>query len=280
MTQSNYNNYGEDFLEPFDKPVTFKLLGIKPDPNNKGAFLMPMFKNVPATSRVKYNGKIIDIALIRNVYPNGDIEFDSNLLQFGQFNNGEIHLTPDKPRDQKIFEYLNHCHFNRDSKYTYEGANHIIYKVNLEKEAEGKISGRKTLFNAVALASNLSDESRIKTVYSVVGNGNPAKMSINEMKNEIEEISMRDPQLIIDTIGSGDDEVRTTSELIKEAVATKAITKQGPQLRFVRNDGEVFLTYQKLANSGGKSAEDQLEEALNESEELREALEILVSAAK
>jgi len=289
MPEHNYNKYGKDFLEPFNEPVTFKLLGIKPDPNNKGGFLMPMFKNVPATSRVtvEKNGvkEVIELALIKYVHPSGEVEFDSQLLQFGQFNNGEIHLTPEKPQDFRMFNFLNHCHFNRDSKYTYEGANHIFYRVDPEGEAKKEIKGRAVLRKAILMAAALEDAKDIKTVYSVVGNGNPSKLSISEMKNEIEELSMTDPQLLVDTIAeyiepdmdSGDDGVITTQGLVSQALASKALIPKYPQLKFERADGAVFFTFKKKDDSGGKTGSEQLADALNSDPELKSALEVLLS---
>ena len=84
-----YNQYPKGFLKKFDKPVTFKLINMKPDPDVKGGWIMPRFVNIPATSMVMFTDEKgqkhqVRLALIRRVKADGEVEFEDRTLLLGQ----------------------------------------------------------------------------------------------------------------------------------------------------------------------------------------------------
>lgn len=199
MAENPYNKYPEGFLQEFKEPVIFRLTERwrKPDPDQPGAVLMPMSINVPATSRVTYNGQVVDLALINNIDAFGNIDLDRDNLLLGRFNNGMIHLSPNNPKHRKIFEFLNHCHWNKDSPYTYQGVDHIIEKYSPASEAKKSMEERAVKKKAILVVEQLNDAQLIST-YSKIGTKNPKRLTIEEMRNEMDELAFNEPELILD----------------------------------------------------------------------------------
>lgn len=310
----NFNNYPEGFLEDFNEPVTFKLLGIKKDPDNDDGYLMPSFTNIPATSKVVYkdsDGKstTVNLALILSSSADGEVEFDIKGLFLGQSNGGQIHLDPKNPKDVEKFNYINHCHFNKSSKYTYEGAGWKVEKFSLESEADKDMESRKDLTAAIVAVSNLS-ASQIKTLYGKIGSKNPSAVSPSEMKNELEHLAMDSPLAILNVLNKGIEapapteapsapestkkeveinvvdleEVEKNLEkspedapsLVLTAVNTGAIKKVMTKLEWRTHSGEVLMAFSKVAEGNG-TAEEQLIEALEKDASLFSKVELIIS---
>lgn len=197
MKIEHYNNYPEGFLEDFTEPVTFRSTAIKKDPDNKNGVLMSAVSNVPATSKVNFTGpdgkkQVVHLAYISNVSPDGEIELDIMGLWLGMMNNGEIHLDPNNPKDVDKFNYLNHCHFNKNSPYTYNGAKWKIERYSLEDIAKVELNDKADVLKAVTTTFLLTDE-EIVTIYGQIGKLNPNVASISEMKNELQVIAQEKP---------------------------------------------------------------------------------------
>ncbi len=280
---SLYNNYPEGFLEEFTEPVIFKLCGIQKDPDNKDGWLMPASKNIPATSRVRFKDKQgvehdVHLALIRYENPDGSVELDIEGLLLGQMNGGMIQLDPKVPRDVDRFNFINHCHWNKDSKYTFPGAEHIVERFSLKKEAEKQLSERSARRDAMMAIFNLPD-SKVKATYAVLGKGN--MKSLPEMRNELEMLAEDNPQLVIDKIGviesakeSGED--MSAEELVALALKQGRLVNQPTKLTWKTSDGKTILKYAPKPENKG-DAKEQLMAAIDRDPQIREIVEALVS---
>ena len=196
----HYNQYPEGFLEDFKEPVTFKLVGIKPDPDNKSGFLMPTITSIPPESKVSFTDKdgkthLVRLALISSIDAEGNIAFDDRRLFIGQINNGEIKLDPKRSRDLEVWRYLHHCHWNASSPYAEEDGPHVVFEYNWEAEANKEISGRSAMFHAFKFISSAEDED-INHLYNMIGTEKSSKIGPGAMRNELEKLAISDPSTV------------------------------------------------------------------------------------
>lgn len=275
--QAPYNQYPKGFLKEFTEPVTFKLVNMQPDPDVPGGWLMPRFQNIPATSMVMFKdskGKShqVRLALIRTIHASGEIEFEDRTLLLGQSTNGEIVLDPKNPKDVETFNYLNHCHWNKSSPYTYEGAEHIIYRWDPEVLAKEEMNERASSRKAIIAVSTLSD-TQIATLYAQIGAKKPSMVSLSEQRNEMEIVAQDNPVRVLEALSKDNASIEA---LVNTLINVGAVRKLTPQLEF-REEGtdNVVFRFQKL-DAGLGSAEDQLKKALETDQALKIKIEHLI----
>ena len=291
MKQGNYNDYPKGFLGEFNKPVTFRLLGIKPDPDIKDGWLIPN-ANIPASSSVQFkddegNVTKVDLGYIKGVEKaDGSVELDRDGLLIGPSNGGMIMCDPANPKDIPKYHYLMNCPFNVDSPYTFDSAEKLIQVWDPERNAQKKIKNRGVMKEALKSASSLP-ESRVAPLYAVLGTLNPANLSISEMRDEIENLAMDQPQLVLDKIGSegkvagkivdttNDSGVKTTEELVDLAISMGKANLLQPQLMYRTEDGKELFKFEKKSEGKG-SAKEQFIAHVNEDDDFRAIIEALV----
>ena len=278
MKKEDINQYPDGFLEEFKEPVTFKLLGVVPDKSSptKGAMKMPSMKQIPPASTVSYKEETLTIALVKSVDPSGNVVLDKNRIVMGRFNDGQIRLDPSRPKDIEAFKYLNHCQYNQDSPYTYEGAKHYFYKFDLEKEAGARSENRKPMREAYRLISN-SNSQDILSVYRLIGSQSADSTSIELIIDELEERATSEAPKIVNAFKKVQEAKKNipSEVLIKEALDKKVIKKSSGQLQFNNADGGVFFKYLKKADSE-LTPEEQLEVYLDENKDKTELLKQLI----
>lgn len=288
---SNYNNYPEGFLEEFNKPVTFKLVNIKEDPENPGHFLMPRFTNIPATSQVVFNNEVVNLAYIERYDANGDPVFGDRSLLLGMHNNGEIYLDPSRAKDRKLFEYINHCHWNRSSKYTNESSQHVVYKFDLDEIANSRVSSRNSLKESLRFIMSASDI-EIKSLYVLVGKEIPSGMSMPRMRDELEDMCIKNAEVIFNAVSSikskkrqQEDNISTNKQaeedidilaMLEEAKKNKIISQYNPARSFKSKSGDFLFQFEKAVDADGYSPIEQFATALSQDDDLLEKVKYLI----
>lgn len=306
QTQNHpYNIYPDGFLEPFTEPVVFRLTERyrKPDPDNENGILMPFVAPIPATSRVQAvqadgSVKAVELALIKNIDAYGVVDFDRESLWIGSINSGMIQLSPNNPTHHRIFNYLNHCPYNRDSKYTYHGADHIVERYSPQKEAKKKMADRAIKKEAIMLIEKLSDK-EILVIYSQLGTKNPSRISADEMKDELDQIAFDEPEKIIDAyqpfkgrsnqgvtedlsipeeLQSPSDKQTEAEALFNVALKKKLIYKHNASRTWkIKRNGHTIFTFAP-ASTGKGNAEEQLIEEIQNNNKLADLFTGFMSA--
>lgn len=307
MHISNVNQYPEGFLEEFTKPVTFRLANIKPDPDNPNGVLMPNITMVPPTSKVLYKkneddyGEIVNLVLVSSVSSDGDVTPDTRRTMIGAINGGEIRLDPKRPKDREVFNFLNHCHWNKSSPYASENpADWIIFKFDPEQQAKDELAEKNPMLESMKFISS-SPDSALRKLYILII-GEPAGKTSEMIKNELIALTMTNSKAVLSGIEtlkpnmSAEDIVATTPKnvgveedtesslgnsesgeddeyskddfivMIKEALADKALTRVNAKSEFRGLDGETFFKFQSKAEAGIPAEEQLANELLTNTE--------------
>ena len=202
MSQEYYNNYPEGFLEDFREKVIFRLVDIKPDPDNPGAYLMPSVTAVPPSSTVTFddgeNRTQVHLALVLSYDRDGNMIPDDRSMMLGQFNGGELILDPKKPKHVDMFNYLNHCHWNKSSKYTFPGAKHYVEKVDHEAFAAKELEALDIKRIALVTVSIINDD-QVKAIASLILEAEPedSPLSPKVRRANLDKIADKYPEKLI-----------------------------------------------------------------------------------
>lgn len=198
-----YNKYPEGFLEPFKKKTTFRLVDIKPDPDNPGAYLMPSVTAIPPSSTVVYKGQEVHLALVASYDENGNMIPDDRSMMLGQFNNGELTLDPRKPKHVAMFNYINHSHHNRSSPYTFPGAKHYVEKVDHEAFA-AKESASLDIKRAALMTVSVINESQVQLLAEALLAKEPANSPLSNKvrRANLDKLADKYPEKILDACKS------------------------------------------------------------------------------
>ena len=202
MSKEYYNNYPEGFLEEFNEKVTFRLVDIKPDHDNPGSYLMPSVTAVPPSSTVTFNdGKNriqVNLALVLSYDTEGNMVPDDRSMMLGQFNGGELVLDPRKPKHVDMFNYLNHCHWNKSSKYTYPGAKHYVEKVDHEAFA-AKESEALDLKRSALMTVAIINDDQIKLIAELIleAESEDSPLSPNVRRANLDKFADKYPEKVV-----------------------------------------------------------------------------------
>lgn len=302
MRADAYNNYPEGFLEEFKEPVVFRLINIKPDPDNEGAFIMPNITAVPSESQVICDGEVVHLALISTVDPEGNATLDSRSLWLGQINGGEIRLDPKRAKDHKIFKYLNHCHWNRSSKYASDNpADWIVFKFDPETQAKEELAEKNPMMESISFITSASDAA-LRKLHVIIGDGSPKGKSVDVIKNELIKIATSVPdkayagiQAITPSLGKGDVKnadkestptIEVDSENIPEDLDVEAVAREAEKTKVIvrvnryqvyrDQEGNDFFKF-KSKEEAGATASEQLVDALDSDPDLLAKLQHMMS---
>lgn len=284
-----YNDYPDGFLQEFTEPVTFELIGVKPDPENEGQFIIPFSKNVPATSRVQFEGQDVHIAHITSVKPDGTAVFGSKELRFGVIAGGfRKRLDPKKAKDVALFRYLNHCHWNADSPYVEDKRACIIRRFDLQQITEESRNSRQMRTIAIKAIDDLADD-RLIPVFAKVGKGQYHNLSEAELRDRLEEIAEKDPKTIIEALNikfeprhkvAKEDvpsvtvsDFKAPEELVEAALKAAKIKMVPAAKEYRTSDGKSIFKFV----TGNGTGKEQLISAVETDEQLRKILLELVS---
>jgi hypothetical protein len=258
MKASEYNQFSATMqkkLKP-DERATYRVLNVRPDPDNFGKFLMPSAYQIPPTDIVydKTKGDFVTIAAIERIDNEGNPIFLS--IVFTASNLGYLFLNGNNPVHQKIYQFVELCNYNSSNKDRNENDNEaIFYRVDNKKEAIEERTLRKLIVRAFNEAQGLDDK-KVKEVAMALGID---AESTEEIRNLIEDYAGDNPEEFLHVIEQTSLEGES---VIKEAIKQGIIKNnvQESAFQWVETEKEIF----KYKKSSNKNYVKELVEYLEE----------------
>jgi hypothetical protein len=258
MKASEYNQFSaamQKRLKP-DERATYRVLNVRPDPDNFGKFLMPSAYQIPPTDVVydKTKGDFVTIAAIERIDNEGNPVFLN--IVFTAANLGYLFLNGSNPVHQKIYQFVELCNYNSSNKDRNDIDNEaIFYRVDNKKEAIEERSLRKLIVKAVNTALELDDK-KAKEVAMALGID---AETIEEIRNQLEDFSEENPEEFMDIVERASLSLET---MIKEAIKKGVIKNDvNAQVFSWSETGKELMKYKKAPNKNYiKDLADYLEE--------------------
>ena len=258
MKASEYNQFSATMqrkLKP-DERATYRILNVRPDPDNAGKFLMPAAYQIRSTDVVydKTKGDFVTIAAIERIDNDGNPVFLN--IVFTSSNLGYLFLNGSNPVHQKIYQFVELSNFNASNKDRNDSENEaIFYRVDNKKEAIEERTLRKLIVKAVNTALELDDK-RAKEVAMALGID---AETIEEIRNQLEDFSEENPEEFIEIVESASLGLET---MIKEAIKKGVIKNDvNAQVFAWAETGKELMKYKKAPNKNYiKELADYLEE--------------------
>jgi hypothetical protein len=257
MKVDQYNQFSpsmKKMLKP-DERASYRVLNVRPDPDNYGKFLIPAAYQIPSTDVVfdKTKGEFITIAAIERQNQEGNAEFLN--IVFTAANLGYLFLNGNNPTHQKIYQFLELCNYNESNKDKNPDVDPMFYRVDTQKEAKQERANRKLIVKAVNIALEL-DDARVKEVAMALG---IEAESIEEVRNQLEdyaEYSPEDFMAIVERASLGAESV--LKEAVKRGIIKNNVNSQ--VFEWTDTEKEIYK-YKKAVNKNYfKELADYLEE--------------------
>lgn len=225
------NNYSKDLTLPILKKgetVQYRLLGLKKD--EKGQWMIPAAKNVPKDDHIFDPGAAKSGAYI-------DVGYEHEIW-FERRNLGMLRVTGGNKRNQELYQYLECCNYNASNEHRDTMINPIFERIDAVKKATTKRQSREYLRDALNIANEMSDD-EVKTLISSLGKDEDRDIAV--LRNEIEELAMKNPKSFITSSSNHQKQILAT---IKRAIDKKVIMYDSSQSRFVwgTNEEEILST--------------------------------------
>ena len=225
------NNYSNKLTLPLLKKgetVQYRLLGLKKD--DKGQWLIPAGKNVPTADHVFDPGVDKQGAYIDVAYEHGQIWFERRNL-------GVLVITGGNKRNQELYQYLEHCNYNKSFEHRDTSVHPIFERIDAVKKATKKLQKRDLLRDALNICLEMTDD-EVRTLVSSLGKDEDRDISV--LRNEIEELAMKNPKSFITSSSNHQKQILAT---IKRAIDKKVIVFDSEQSQFVwGNNQEAILS--------------------------------------
>jgi DNA-dependent RNA polymerase auxiliary subunit epsilon len=198
MKASDFNLLSEKMvrkLKPNER-ATYRVLNVRPDPDNVGRFLMPAALQIPSTDIIFDKGKedFVPIAAIERTDLDGNPVFIN--IVFTASNAGYLFLNGSNAVHQKIYQYIEICNFNESNPDRSEDFETFFYRVDAQKEAKTERNLRKLIVKAVNLALDLDD---VKAREVALALGIDAE-STEELRNELEDYAGDNPEEFLEVV--------------------------------------------------------------------------------
>jgi predicted XRE-type DNA-binding protein len=258
MKADQYNNISASLkrmLKP-DERAVYRVLSIRPDPDNAGKFLMPAALQIRPTDIIidKHSpDQFVTIAAIERQENDGNPIFLN--IVFTAANLGYLFLEGRNPVHQKIYQYLELCNYNESNENRNPDIEPVFMRVDSKKEAANERGLRKMIVKAVNTAIELED-AKANEVAMALG---IEAASIEEVRNELEDYAEENPEeflVIVERASLGAESV------LKEAVK-KGIIKNNVNSQLFEwvDTGKEIMKYKKAPNKNYfKELADYLEE--------------------
>lgn len=257
MKASEYNQFSATMQRKLkqDERATYRILNVRPDPDNAGKYLMPAAYQIPSTDIIydKVKGDFVTIAAIERVDKEGDPVF-LNII-FSAPNMGYLFLTGSNAVHQKIYQYIELCNFNESNKDRNPDFEPIFHRVDTRKDAIEERQMRKLIVKAVNEALDLDDK---KTKEVSMALGIDAE-SIEEIRNLLEDYAGDNPEKFLHVLEQSSLEGES---VIKEAIKLGIIKNnvQESAFQWTETEKEIY----KYKKASGKNYVKELVEYLEE----------------
>lgn len=244
MKASDYNNISTKLqkkLSPTER-ATYRILNVRPDPDNYGRELMPAALQIPSTDVIydKQADQFVNIACIDRTTIDGGAIFAD--IIFSANNMGYIFLTGTNPLHQKMYQYMELCNYNESNPNRNPDIDAIFKRIDTKKDAINEREMRKIVVKAVNAALDIDDE-KVKQVTYALGMDFE---SIEEMRNALEDYATDNPHEFLDVLERAS---LTTETIIKEAMKANIIRNNvnSSCFEWVETEKEIYK-YKKSPN--------------------------------
>lgn len=195
----------------------FRYLNVKPDPQNKGQFIMPSMAFMPKVDRV-YDPKkddYVDIANIKALGVGGVPQIEA--IAFSKQTQGKLMLRGNKTGDKEIFEYLSLSNYNASNPNRDTSVVPLFELVEPAKKAQDARKDRNLRRDAMNVAAELS-ASEVREFISSLNKDETRDMSI--LRDELEIMAEKDPRKFISL---SKDKSKSIQSNVKKAIDKKII---------------------------------------------------------
>ena len=225
MKTSDFNNISDKMVRKLapNERATYKLLNIRPDPDNPGRFLMPAALQVRPTDTImdKGTGEFVNIAAIERTNIDGSAVFLP--IVFTAANMGHLFLNGNNPVHQKIYQYLELCNYNESNKDRNQENEAVFCRVDTKKDAMQEREMRKLIVKAVNRALELDDRKAKEVALALGIDGE----TIEEIRNLLEDYAGEEPAEFLEVVERASLEIETTiKDAIKKGVINHNINNQ------------------------------------------------------
>lgn len=235
---NDFKEYEETRIPKSTETVTYELLGIKPDPDNKG-MLLGSWHYLKVHDTIEVNGKFHNIGIIQSYNADGTYNLNTN-VSFAPSERFRLTLRRGNPADEETYRFMEWCNENESNPNRRADVIPVFKKINVVAFAKSEVEKKKALFEAQKLFFAMKDD-EIKNVANLLGI--PSNDDIEVVKNNLllkvenaTDVFLKVAQKAPDTI----DELVLVKSAIKEGVLK--IDKEGKTVMF-GDDNKVVLEY-------------------------------------
>lgn len=198
MKASDFNLLSEKMIRKLkpDERAIYRVLNVRPDPDNAGKFLMPSALQIRSTDVIldKGTNEFVPIAAIERTDIDGNPSFIN--IVFNASNMGYLFLNGNNPIHQKIYQYVELCNWNASNPDRNQEEEALFSRINAQKEAKDERNLRKLIVKAVNLALELDDKKAREVALAL---GIDAD-SNDELRNELEDYAGDNPEEFLDVV--------------------------------------------------------------------------------
>jgi len=240
---ANYNNLSQAMMETFRKryPIMkpgevkkFKLLNIKPDPDNPGKMKMPFSKKVPARDRIfdKGDNTYKDIAFIASVGFNGQVTLGS--INFYRTAGGMVVCKGGTADGQELCDYLLLSNYRDNNGERNKNVKPTFTLLDPKAIAKAEKEERDRRFEILKIAKEL-DEEKLKMMCLALGYDTSDE---DVMQADVEKLAEQDPDAFLNAWSNP---LRDKKAVFRDAV-NKGIIKWVPaENKFVYGKSDTVL---------------------------------------
>ncbi len=248
--------------------VTFELLDIKPDPDNKG-LLLGSWHYVRPYDTIEVDGKFHNIGIVQTYNADGSYVLNSN-VSFPPSERFRLTLSKGNPIHEEIYRFMFWSNENESNPNRRQDVVPVFKEVNVVAFAKSEVEKKKALFEAQKLFFAMKDD-EVKNVANLLGI--PSNDDIEVVKNNLllkvenaTDVFLKVAQKAPDTL----DDLVLVKSAVKDGLLK--IDKEAKRVTF-GDDNRVVLEY-----FGKTVKEDEILKALQEKHpDVLEAVKIQLS---
>lgn len=175
-----FEAYENTRMPKSSKVVTYELIDIKPDPDNKGLFL-GSWHYVRPWDIIEHEGKFHDIGIVERYNPDGSYVL-RNDVSFPPNERFRLNLSPGNPIHEEIYRFLEWCNENESNPNRRTDVVPVFRKVNAAAIAKSEVEKEKALFEAQSLFFAMKDD-ELRNVANLLGV--PSQDEIDVVKSNL-----------------------------------------------------------------------------------------------
>lgn len=177
---NDFQKYEETRIPKTSGSVTYELLDIKPDPDNKGQFLGSWHYLRPYDT-IEVDGKFHNIGIVQNYNADGSYVLNSN-VSFAPSDRFRLTLSQGNPIHEEIYRFMEWCNENDSNPNRRADVIPVFKKINVVAFAKSEVEKKKALFEAQKIFFAMKDE-EIRNVANLLGI--PSNDDIEVVKNNL-----------------------------------------------------------------------------------------------